>query len=258
MLNFKTVNSVSILLLLGIFIGSFFYSISYYYFGFILLTWLTTTTIGSFNILWNYFVKGYHSNPSIKTNSVAITFDDGPHPEFTPKALDLLKQHNVKATFFCIGKHVEEYPEIVKRIHDEGHTIGNHTYNHATNFGFMNTQQVVDEIQQTDSSIFKIINKKPLLFRPPFGVTNPSVAKAIKTTQHYLIGWNNRSLDTVIKSEEKILKRITKKIKPGDIILLHDTSDKTINVLERFLINLQDKNYSSTTIDVLLNTKPYE
>lgn len=258
MLNFKTVNSVSVVLLIGFIVSYLFFSFPFYGFILLFLAWITLTTIGSFNILWNYFLKAYHNNPHIKTNSIAITFDDGPHPEITPKILTLLKKHQAKATFFCIGKHIAQHPEIAKQIDNDGHLIGNHSYHHNTNFGFLNHQQVIEEITQTDTHIYNAINKKPLLFRPPFGVTNPSIAKAIKATKHNVIGWNVRSLDTAIKNEDKILNRITKNLQKGDVILLHDTSYKSLKVLEQLLLFMKEKNYTSIRIDELLKIKSYE
>jgi peptidoglycan/xylan/chitin deacetylase (PgdA/CDA1 family) len=136
---------------------------------------------------------------------VALTFDDGP-TEFTPKFLDLLKENNVKATFFCIGKQIEKYPETFQRIIAEGHTIGNHTLSHCNNTGFLSTSKMVEEIEKCDEVMLKIGSLKTNLYRPPFGVTNPNIAKAIKKTHKKSIGWNVRSLDTIIEDEKKFTK----------------------------------------------------
>lgn len=258
MLNFKIVNSVSLFILTVLIYLHFFYNIPFYYFLIILLCWFTLTVIGSFNIKWNYFLTALHSNKKCNFQNISITFDDGPHPEFTPKVLALLKKHNAKATFFCIGKNILKHPEVFNKIIEEGHAIGNHTFNHSTSFGFLNTKQVSNEIELTDKAIFKTIQKKALLFRPPFGVTNPSISKSLSKTKHKVIGWNVRSLDTKIKEETKIIHRITKKLTSGDIILLHDTSQKTVNVLEQLLLILNEQNYKSITVDKLLNIKAYE
>src|SRR5690606_35805009 len=111
----------------------------------------------------------------------AITFDDGPHPEFTPKVLNLLKKYDAKATFFCIGKHIELYPDIFKSIVEAGHTIGNHTYSHANDFGFFSVEKVISELQQTNAIIKQQIGLDARLYRPAFGVTNPRIKKALKT-----------------------------------------------------------------------------
>lgn len=251
-LNFKTVNILITIALVG---GGIYAinkeSFPFLYFFIVSLLWLTCTVIGSFNILWNYFLNAVN-HVHTDTNNVAITFDDGPHPVFTPQVLALLKKHNAKATFFCIGKNAAQYPDLVKQIVNNGHSIGNHSYNHANNFGFLNSKKVVTEIQKTDKILQEITGKKVKTFRPPFGVTNPNIAKAIRHTQHQVMGWNVRSLDTVIQSENKIFKRITKKLNAGDIILLHDSSLKSVLVVERLLLFLKKRELSSVTVEELL------
>lgn len=208
---------------------------------------------GSFTIQLGYFVNSItHKRTRIK--EAALTFDDGP-TEFTPKFLDLLKEHEVKATFFCIGKQIEKYPEIFQRIIAEGHTIGNHTFSHSNSTGFLSTFKMTEEIEKCDEVMMKVGNIKTNLYRPPFGVTNPNIAKAIRKTGKKSIGWNVRSLDTIIDNEKKIYQRVTKGLKKGSIILLHDTSEKTYRVLADLLLFLKDKKYSTFTVDTLIKSK---
>lgn len=207
---------------------------------------------GSFDIELGYFVNSLtHKRTRIK--EVALTFDDGP-TEFTPKFLDLLKEHQVKATFFCIGKQIEKYPETFQRIIAEGHTIGNHTLTHSNSTGFLSTSKMIEEIEKCDAIIKNVGNISTHLYRPPFGVTNPNIAKAIKKTNKKSIGWNVRSLDTIIDDEKKIYTRVTKDLKKGSIILLHDTSEKTYRVLIDLLVFLKDKKYSTFTVDTVINS----
>lgn len=228
-------------ILLNLFIYGFQGTIWVYIFCFVFFS--AVVIWGSFDIKLGYFVKNItHKRTKIK--EVALTFDDGP-TEFTPKFLDVLKEKNIKATFFCIGKQIEKYPETFQRIIAEGHTIGNHTFSHSNNTGFLSTSDMIDEIEKCDEAMMKFGNVKTNLYRPPFGVTNPNIAKAIKKTQKESIGWNVRSLDTVIDDEKKILKRIKKNLKKGSIILLHDTSEKTYNVLVELLLFLERENYST-------------
>jgi len=226
-------------------------------FGAVILIWFLITLCGSFFIRWNYHLTSYHCNKNTLKHHIAITFDDGPHPKFTPKALDLLKKHNAKATFFCIGKQVEKHPEILKRILADGHSIGNHTYSHSKSFGFFNTQKVVAELKQTIQLIKDLTGKEMQLYRPAFAVTNPMIEKAVKELKVTSIGWNVRSLDTTSRSEKMILNRIIRRVSKGDTILLHDTSQKTINVLEQLLLFLQEKNLESVTVDQLLEIEAY-
>ncbi|UKB83636.1 polysaccharide deacetylase family protein [Chryseobacterium sp. MEBOG06] len=208
---------------------------------------------GSFDIGLGYFVNSI-THKRTKVKEVALTFDDGP-TEFTPKFLDLLKEHQVKATFFCIGKQIEKYPEIFQRIIAEGHSIGNHTLSHSNSTGFLSTSKMIEEIEKCDEVMKNTGNIKTHLYRPPFGVTNPNIAKAIKRTHKESIGWNVRSLDTIIDDEKKIYSRVTKGLKKGSIILLHDTSEKTYRVLVDLLVFLKDKKYSTFTVDSIKKSK---
>lgn len=228
----------------------------YYYFT-LGLIWFFTTAFGSWFIRMNYHVQSLHSNSDIIENYIAITFDDGPHPEFTPKVLQLLDAHNAKATFFLIGKHCEMHPALVKQIVHEGHTIANHTYSHAKNIGFFSTEKMRADLQKTNTIIKKQTNLKLRLFRPAFGVTNPRIARALKRLNLQSIGWNQRSFDTTQLKEDVVFDRITKNLKKGDIILLHDTSSKSVAVLERLLLFLQTKKMQSVTVDQLLDIQPY-
>ncbi|WP_027383433.1 polysaccharide deacetylase family protein [Epilithonimonas caeni] len=234
----------------NVFIYVFNGSVWMYIFCFILFS--VTVVWGSFDIQLKYFIDST-TQKRTKIKEVALTFDDGP-TEFTPKFLDLLKEKNIKATFFCIGKQIEKYPEAFQRIIAEGHTIGNHTYSHSKNTGFLSSSKMIEEIKKCDEVISKIGNIKTDLYRPPFGVTNPNIAKAIKKTRKKSIGWNVRSLDTVIENEKKIYNRITKNLKPGSIVLLHDTSEKTCNVLVDLLLFLEREKYSTFTMDSIINS----
>ncbi|AZA48187.1 polysaccharide deacetylase family protein [Chryseobacterium carnipullorum] len=221
--------------------GSFWvYLVCFFAFS-VLVVW------GSFDITLGYFVNSM-THKRTKINEVALTFDDGP-TEFTPRFLDLLKEHQIKATFFCIGKQIEQYPETFQRIIAEGHTIGNHTFSHSNNTGFLSAVKMISEIEKCDEIMFRVGHLKTDLYRPPFGVTNPNIARAIKRTQKTSIGWNIRSLDTVTEDENKIYKRVTSNLKKGSIILLHDTSEKTYKVLVNLLLFLKDKKYSTFTVD---------
>ncbi len=222
----------------------------------LMVVWFLLVAWGSLDIRLGYFTKTHCSNPDVQDLKVALTFDDGP-TEFTSLALDILKKNNVKATFFCIGKQIEKYPEIFNRIIEEGHLVGNHSYSHSNKFGFLKTNQVIKEIRKTDQLIFEGTGKKALFFRPPVGVTNPRIHRAIQKTEHDVIGWSIRSLDTATKNEAKILKRIHRKLHPGGVVLLHDTSHKSIQVLKNLLNSLSEKQYEVVLVDELLKLNAY-
>ncbi len=211
--------------------------------------------MGSFNIQWNYYLFAQHSNPKIQTKSIALTFDDGPHETITPKVIALLEKYNTKATFFCIGKNIEKYPKQFQALIQAGHSVGNHSYSHVNQFGFFSVSKVIEEINRTDTLAEQLTGKKMKLFRPPFGVSNPHIANAISQTGHQVIGWSVRSFDTVIKEEPTILKRITKGLKAGDIILLHDNRERTLHVLEKLLIFLEKNQFKTLSVEALFEEK---
>ncbi|MRI00816.1 polysaccharide deacetylase family protein [Kriegella sp. EG-1] len=258
MLKRKYVNFFVISLLVALISLNFVIDIPWFIYLIILFLWLLITLFGSFFIRWNYHLTSLSSNKNIQENNVSLTFDDGPNAEFTPQILDLLEKHNAKATFFLIGKYAEKHPTIVQDILKKGHSIGNHTYSHTNDFGFFGTNKVISELNTTKGIVEKITGFKMLLYRPAFGVTNPSIQEAVANLKVNSIGWSVRSLDTTSRSEDAILKRITAKVSKGDIILLHDTSKKTIVVLERLLLFLQANNLKSVPAEQLLNIKAYE
>ena len=245
------------MLIFGGFITWFFDKLPLSVLIFILIFWFVLTVWASFDVRLNYFVKTHSSNKNISQNRIALTFDDGP-TESTPEILNLLEKFNQKATFFCIGKQVEKHPEIAKRIVNEGHIIANHTWSHTNKMGFLSEKEVINEIASNQKTIKKATGKECRLFRPPFGVTNPNIANACKKLNVSVIGWNIRSLDTVIASKTRILNRIIPRIKKGSVILLHDTSKKTVEVLEQLLINLKEKEFQSVPVDELLQIKAYK
>jgi len=222
----------------------------------IILIWLGINAFGSARISSNYHVKAFCNNPSETQKKIALTFDDGPS-EFTLEVLSLLKKYNAKATFFCIGKNIKKHPEIIKQIIEEGHLVGNHSYSHSKFFDFYNAKQIQEEIQKTDALLEKYTSKKINFFRPPYGVTTPSIGRALKITGHKVIGWNIRSLDGGTKNKELILNRIIKRVSPGGIVLLHDTASHSVLVLEQFLQFLKQNNYEVISIEELLNLKAY-
>ncbi|PKA98652.1 peptidoglycan/xylan/chitin deacetylase (PgdA/CDA1 family) [Flavobacteriaceae bacterium MAR_2009_75] len=253
----RVVYSTTVALLIILIILEFFFDVPWYVYTLVVLAWFLITFCGSFFIGWDFHMKSRHSNKKIEQNWVSITFDDGPNAEFTPQVLNLLKKYNAKATFFCIGQKIEEHPDILKRFLEEGHTIGNHTYSHSRSFGFYGVKDVIAELEKAKKVVKDLTGLTMDLYRPAFGVTNPSIEKAVNQLNVQSIGWNVRSLDTTVRTEDMVLKRITSKVSKGDIILLHDTSAKSVAVLERLLVFLREKNLQSVTADRLLGIKAY-
>ncbi|MDR1783683.1 MAG: polysaccharide deacetylase family protein [Dysgonamonadaceae bacterium] len=180
---------------------------------------------------------------------IALTFDDGPNAITTPKILSILKKYEIKAVFFCTGKQLENNLSLAQRIADEGHIIGNHTFNHNQLFPFYSVKKMSLEIEKCGKIIEKINQKNTeKFFRPPFGVTNPNLRKALKNKGYRVIGWNIRSLDTVISSPNRLLNYVMNKITPGSIILFHDTKPQTVDILEKLIISSKEKGYDFSTL----------
>lgn len=257
MLRRKSVNRIGLVLCLVLFVLSFADITPWWSFIGLIIPWFCITMLGSFFIQWNYHLNSLCGNASVRKNWVSITFDDGPNEAFTPRILNLLEAHNAKATFFCIGHHAEKHGDILYTILENGHTLGNHTYSHSESFGFFGSERVISDLIKTNQLVEKITGKRMKLYRPAFGVTNPAIESAVRRLQLRSIGWSIRSLDTTSRSKRKILKRIKGTVSKGDIILLHDTSDKTVAVLEQLLLFLEQQNLHSVTVDQLLEIEAY-
>jgi peptidoglycan/xylan/chitin deacetylase (PgdA/CDA1 family) len=234
------------LLTLAVIIAHFYWNVSLWFWIIIAAVWLIFVIYGSFAIRANYHLQA-QSKLNTQEKIVALTFDDGP-TTFTTSILDLLKKEKAKATFFCIGQQIEKHPEIFKRIIEEGHAVGNHTYTHQKNMGFKSKKELVEEIHKTNEIIKHFGSISTQLFRPPFGVTNPNFRKATAHTKMRVIGWSIRSLDTLKQDEETILNRITTKLSKGSIILMHDTSQKTVHAVARLLEFIKENGYKTIAL----------
>jgi len=210
----------------------------------------------SSNIQFNFFVKAYNKNPTYPINAVALSFDDGP-VENTLKILDILDKHDVKAAFFCIGKKIEQHPEIFKEIIKRGHVVGNHSFSHTRKMGFLSSSKIISEIERCNEIAEKIGGVKMKLFRPPFGIINPKTKKALQKTGHQVMGWNVRPYDAITKSPDKIINRITQDLHKGDLIILHDNMPNTASILEQLLVILNRRNFGTVRPDKLFDIHAY-
>lgn len=189
---------------------------------------------------------------------VALTFDDGPDPYYTPKILDILKQKHVKATFFVLGKQVEQFPNLMKRIVNEGHGIANHTWNHPR-LPNLTTSELIKEITSTQKIMENTVNRKPDLFRPPYGDVTKSDLFVLDHIGFRVVGWSVDTLDWSGKSASEILATIESNISPGGIILQHNFQSKdrkldgTVEALPNIIDNLRKKGYQFVTVQTLLD-----
>ncbi|MGN6213785.1 polysaccharide deacetylase family protein [Parafilimonas sp.] len=257
MLNFRNTNIVVGLLLIVCVWLCINYNLTYWSIGILLFLYSLVLFYGCYFISSNFFIKTV-CKANIDKKEIALSFDDGPAQNYTPEILQVLREYNIQAAFFCIGKHIEANKDLLKQVHEEGHVIGNHSYTHDKWFDLFSSAKMNAELALTDDIIKDITGQKPRLFRPPYGVINPNVRKAIIKGSYIPLGWSLRSYDTMIKDEGKLLKRITRSIKPGDIFLFHDTCQITLKVLPIFIQHLQQKGFSIVRLDKLLDINAYE
>jgi len=195
---------------------------------------------------------------------IALTFDDGPSPVWTPKILDELKKAGVKATFFMLGKNVEKYPEIARRVAEEGHEIGNHTYDHHVLI-FSSTGHFASEIKDAEKAIKNATGQTTKYFRPPKAWLTSKEKQKIKAMGYKIILWTLNSKDWVTFDDKYIIKYILRHIKPGDIILFHDSGGaftteggdrhETVRTIPILVEKLREKGYKFVTITELLNMR---
>lgn len=184
---------------------------------------------------------------------VAMTFDDGPHASNTPRLLDMLKQRNIKATFYVVGKNVREYPDIVRRILAEGHEIGNHTWDHQA-LSSMSAERVHQELAMTHNAVLEVAGYQIRTMRPPYGATNLRVKQQCYQEFGYpTILWSVDPLDWKRPGSSVVAQRIISNTHSGAIILAHDIHEPTINAMPQTLDALLAKGYRFVTVSQLLN-----
>lgn len=185
---------------------------------------------------------------STDERKIALTFDDGPHPYYTEQLLKGLKERNVKATFFIIGKNAEDYPEIVKQIYEDGHLIGNHTYNH-TQLTSQNEESFKEEIVKTNEIIKGITGEDTIYVRPPYGSWNKEFEKELNL---FPVLWNIDPLDWCSSDVSCIVNTVCGKAKENGIILMHDQYKTTVTAALKIVDELMEEGYEFVTVDELL------
>jgi peptidoglycan/xylan/chitin deacetylase (PgdA/CDA1 family) len=181
-----------------------------------------------------------------------MTFDDGPSATLTPKLLDLLAAHHIKATFFVIGENVAEHPEIVARAAQEGHEIANHSWSHP-NFGKMSDESVRRQLRQTDDAIKNAAGKRPTLLRPPYGSITAREKRWIHDEFGYdIILWDVDPYDWKRPGPAVVRARILKETRPGSIVLSHDIHPGTIEAMPSTFDELEAKGFKFVTVSELI------
>ena len=256
MLKFKMVNVIFLLLIIVLLLVNSLFSISSIAYLVAVVLYLVIVSYGAFVLSAQLFVPVKYKG-DVSSGAIAITFDDGPVPGRTEKILEILASYKVSAAFFCIGHRISNDPHLTKRIHDSGHILGNHSFWHKYTFDLQRAGKIEKELIATNKAIEQAIGLRPIFFRPPYGVTNPMVAKAIVRVGFKTIGWSIRSFDTVSRNREVLLKRVTGSLKAGDVILFHDYCAITLDILPDFLDYVFTRGLKIVRVDELLNEKAY-
>lgn len=239
-------------ILLGLLVWAFIEDPLRGYLGITLvLTYSAALALGVSLIRMNFFLKALCRIQGDQKR-VCLTFDDGPDPETTPYLLDLLAEQKIRATFFCIGKRVRAYPELVKRMDDEGHLVENHTFHHHWWTNFLLKKGLKREIEKTQEAIQEIIGRAPRYFRSPMGLTNPHWKGALIEAGLTLVGWDIRTFDRKVDSPRPLVERVLKRVSPGSILVLHDGGVKKntlLSITRELILELRKREFSFARID---------
>ena len=207
------------------------------------------------SVLWESEETGAEVQKEVREQAsgmcprVALTFDDGPSPEYTPLLLDGLRERNVRASFFVIGSNIEKEggEEIIRRMHEEGHLIGNHTWHHVDLSG-LSTEDAWRELEMTDSRIREITGEKTDLVRPPFG----EFPQGMEEPDKLYVKWTVDSRDWVTKDTQEIVRKVVTDTEENDIILMHDCYGTSVEAALQIIDILSERGYEFVTVDRLL------
>jgi peptidoglycan/xylan/chitin deacetylase (PgdA/CDA1 family) len=184
---------------------------------------------------------------------VALTFDDGPDPATTPRVLDMLREKQVRATFFVVGKRAERHPELVRRALAEGHLVENHTWSHPSLFCFLTPGRLRAEIEQCAETVARIGGRRPRYFRSPVGLRHALLRPYLRRAGLEYISWQTRGYDTLNVKSGTLAGRILNRVMPGDIVLLHDYRaggvDVLLGVLPRIIDELRTRGFDFVRVD---------
>ena len=185
---------------------------------------------------------------------IALTFDDGPHPRYTPQILDVLDSYGIKATFFVVGINARNYPDALSAVIKRGHEIGNHTYTHP-HVSCLNTDTLTIEVEKCESEIYELTDHKTKIFRPPEGMIDADVRAVLRGLDYKVIMWDIDTRDWAHESPEKIAENVISNVTSGDIILMHDYighNSPTVEAIKLFIPILLEKGYKFVVISELI------
>ena len=229
--------------------------------GTVALAGLAYATVAPTSSLWGPVIARGPSD----SQRVALTFDDGPTPGSTDRVLDILDQTGVKATFFIVGVNASKYSDLLRRIHESGHLIANHTLDHSHYTVFRRLRYWKEQIRAADEIVDSIIGVRMAIFRPPMGVKTWHTSRAVRELGHTLVTWSRRAMDGFPTSSDRILGRFSN-CGAGDILLLHDGVEPhsphrdrsaTVEALKPLVDRLHARNLTAVRVDELLGLAPY-
>jgi len=187
---------------------------------------------------------------------IALTFDDGPDPEVTPRVLDLLERAGARATFFCVGARAQAHPGLVREIARRGHAVENHSQNHSTAFGWYGPGRLCGEIAAAQEALAALAGRAPAFFRAPFGVRNPFVDPVLARLGLTYVSWTRRGYDTVDRDASRVARRLAGRLEAGDVLVLHDgvatgarrAAPAVLEVLPRLLAAAAGRGLAAVTL----------
>ena len=187
---------------------------------------------------------------------VALTFDDGPHPEHTARVLDLLRDAGVRATFFVVGEKAERHPDVVRRMVREGHAVGTHSYSHDRFLSSRSPKRIERDLVRSLDVLEGLTGKRPTLFRPPVGHSTPRLASVVRKLGLDVVGWTERGLDGLRTARsDRVAARLTGALEDGAILLLHDAAERddfvpaSLDALPLVLANMRERGLEGVTVE---------
>lgn len=205
-------------------------------------------------LAYNRTMGSSAASPAVKPKAgienpvLALTFDDGPHPVYTPQLLDGLKKRGIKASFFLMGKNIAGNEAIVQRMYDEGHLIGNHTFDHVR-LSRLNDTEACSQITKTSNAIYEITGQYPTYVRPPYGEWREGLDCTVTMLPVF---WDVDPLDWNTKNTGQVVQKVTSSAEDGDIILMHDYYESSVEAALQIVDFLTGQGYDFVTVDRLL------
>ena len=189
---------------------------------------------------------------------ICLTFDDGPSPEVTPHVLDLLDRFQARASFFCIGERAAAHPELVREIARRGHSIENHSYHHRSAFAFFGTSWLKRQVEAAQGTLTALAGRPPAFFRAPAGFRSPLLHFVLSNLGLRYVSWTRRGFDTVSRDPRRILRRLTRGLAAGDVLLLHDSAPIVLDVLPALLGELAARGLRSVSLATACGNEPQD